>query len=303
MKPAFVSSFIFPLLILLGGMAQAEVQTSAPYRELDPMETYVPHVRGDLLLTGSYMHWKDPKNLDWRMAGNPEENWKLNWKFMDPPYNASVHGGHFAADRGEAIFKELNKSKRGAGSFAACLGAKKGVLKGLRTRYPMDRPDFKHIAGLEEAIERCAAKEGRVLQNGSYDNSAVSVYVASQSTGIPINIDVTSPGPLKTAYERGRKLFHSRVGRFNLACSSCHTHQIGLHLRGTVVTSPYGDAAHYPVYRTRYQLQSLHLRFAECNLDTRTQPLMPGSRAYTDLEVFLTGLTNGYPVSVPSERD
>jgi sulfur-oxidizing protein SoxA len=120
---------------------------------------------------------------------------------------------------------------------------------------------------------------------------------------MPIKIDVTSAGPLKSSFERGRKLFHARTGRFNLACSSCHTYQIGLHLRGTVVTSPYGDAAHYPVYRTRYQLQSLQLRFAECNLAVRTQPLMPGSKAYTDIETFLTGLTNGYPVSVPSERD
>lgn len=288
-----------PLLMLLAGLAQTQAQAEAPYREYDPMEDYLPHVRGDMQLSGSYKYWKDPKNLDWRMAGNPEENWKLNWKFMDPPFNASVHGGHFAADRGEALFNELNKM----GRFATCLGAKKGKLKGLRTRYPMDRPDLKHVAGLEEVIEQCAAKEGRVLQNGSYDNSAVSVYVATQSTGSPININVTTPGPLKAAYERGRKLFHTRVGRSNLACSSCHTHQIGLHLRGTVVTTPYGDAAHFPVYRTRYQLQSLHLRFAECNLATRTQPLLPGSRPYTDLEVFLTGLSNGYPVSMPSERD
>jgi sulfur-oxidizing protein SoxA len=287
------------IALLFAGVAQAEV----PYREFDQMENYLPNVKGDMQLSKTYNYWKDPKNLDWRLAGNPEENWKLNWKFMDPPFNSSVHGGHFAADRGEAIFNELNKSGRRAGSFATCLGAKKGDLKGLRTRYPMDRPDLKHIAGLEEVIEKCAASVGRVLQNGSYDNSAVSVYVANQSTGMPININVSSPGPLKSAFERGRKLFHTRVGRFNLACSSCHTHQIGLHLRGTVVTSPYGDAAHYPVYRTRYQLQSLHLRFAECNLDTRTQPLLPGSRPYTDLEVFLTALTNGYPVSTPSERD
>lgn len=290
---------LLPVLLLLAGAALAE----APYREYDPMENYVPHVKGDMQLSGSYNHWKDPKNLDWRMAGNPDENWKLNWKFMDPPFNASVHGGHFAADRGEAIFLKLNNTGRHKGRFSACLGAKKGSLKGLRTRYPMQRPDLKNVAGLEEVIEHCAAREGRVLQNGSYDNSAVSVYVASQSTGMPINIDVISPGPLKAAFERGRKAFHTRVGRFNLACSSCHTHQIGLHLRGTVITSPYGDVAHYPVYRTRYQLQSLHLRFAECNLDTRTQPLLPGSRAYTDIEAFLTGLTNGYPVSAPSERN
>ena len=297
MKP-----ILLPLL-LLSCLAQtpvlAAVAIDAPYREYDVMEDYLPNVKGDMTLSGSYKFWKYPKHLDWRMAGNPEDNWKLNWKFMDPPFNSSVHGGHFAADRGEEIFNELNKK----GRFAACLGAKKGNLKGLRTRYPMDRPDFKHVAGLEEVIERCAAREGRVLQNGSYDNSAVSVYVASKSTGMPININVTSSGPLKAAFERGRTAFHTRAGRFNLACSSCHTHQIGLHLRGTVVTTPYGDAGHYPVYRTRYQLQSMHLRFIECNLDTRTQPLQPGSRPYTDIEVFLTGLTNGYPVSMPSERD
>jgi sulfur-oxidizing protein SoxA len=109
---------------------------------------------------------------------------------------------------------------------------------------------------------------------------------------------------LREAFERGRKLFHTRTGKLNLACSNPAIRtRSACNLRGTVITTPYGDAAHYPVYRTKYFLQSLHLRFIECNLDTRVQPLMPGSRAYTDLEVFLTGLTNGYPVSVPSERD
>ncbi len=272
--------------------------SAGPFRQYDTMETYVPHVSGDLKLSGSYRHWSDPKNLDWRMAGNPEENWKLNWKFMDPPFNSSIHGGHFALDRGEELYAGIN----GQGRFATCLGAKKGSLKGLRARFPMYRADLKRIAGLEEVIESCAAKEGRVLQNGSYDNSAISLYVASKSNGMPINIDVTK-GTLQDAFERGRKLFHMRTGRSNLACSNCHTHQIGLSLRGTTVTTPYGDAAHFPVYRTRYQLQSLHLRFAECNLDAGTQALQPGSRAYTDLEVFMTALTNGYPVSVPSERD
>jgi sulfur-oxidizing protein SoxA len=119
---------------------------------------------------------------------------------------------------------------------------------------------------------------------------------------MPLAIEV-SKGPLRQAFERGRRLFHLRTGRSNLACATCHTHRVGLQLRGTTVTTPFGDAAHFPVYRTRFQLQSLHLRFMECNLDSGTQPLKPGSRSYTDLEVFLTALSNGYPVSVPSERN
>ena len=287
------------LFALLGSLCfGAAGAQEIPYREYDPLEQYQPNVSGDAKLSNTYQFWKDPANLDYRMAGNPEENWKLNWKFMDPPFNQAIHGGHFALDRGEKLFKPLNLKRR----FANCLGAKKGKLKGLRAGYPRWRDDLKHVAGLEEVIEVCAAKQGLILQNGSYDNSAVSIYLASLSNGMPINIDV-SKGPMKDAFERGRHLFHARVGAFNFACSSCHTHNFGKRLRGNSITTIYGDAAHYPVYRTQYMLQSLQLRFAECNLDTRTQPLQPGSRPYTDLEVFVTALTNGYPVTVPAERD
>lgn len=295
---------LFGILLFLASTSATFAQEFV-YREFDLFEQYEPHVSGDLQLSGSYEFWKDPTQLDYRLAGSPEENWKLNWKFMDPPFNQAVHGGHFAVERGEKLFTELNLK----GRFAACLaiGSKAarngGPLASLRAHYPRWRPDLKRVAGLEEVIEHCAARSGRILENGSYDNSAISIYLASLANGVPIAIEVTRPGPLKQAYERGRRLFHLKAGAFNFACSSCHTHNVGKRLRGNIITTPYGDAAHYPVYKTEYQLQSLHLRFAECNLDTRTQPLVPGSRAYTDLEVFLTGLTNGYPVTVPAERD
>ncbi len=276
----------------------AWAQEATGHRELDlPLTQYEPHVQGDMQLSGTYPHWKERRRLDWRLAGNPDENWKLNWKFMDPPFNNAIHGGHFALERGQALFRRLNRD----GRFARCLGAPKGRLEGLRTRYPMYREDLKRVMGLEAMIEHCAATQGEVLENGSYDNSAVSLYVASQSQGLPMRVDV-SQGPLREAFERGRILFHTKAGRLNLACSSCHTRKVGELLRGSRITTPYGDVAHYPVYRTRYTLQSLHLRFMECNLDAGVQPLRPGSQAYTDLEVFLTALTNGYPVSVPAER-
>lgn len=285
-------------LILFCLLVPAVHAETSPYREYDAMEEYVPNIKGDAWLSGTYHFWADPKKLDWRLAGSPEDNWKLNWKFMDPPFNQNIHGGHFALDRGEEIYRELNAK----GQFASCLEAKKGKLKGLRAGYPRYRKDLKRIVGLEEAIELCAARQDRELQNGSYDNSAVSLYIAGQSYGMPIAIQVDK-GPMQEAFQRGRKLFHMRTGRSNMACSSCHTHRVGLKIRSVAVTTPYGDAAHFPVYRTRFQLQSLHLRFIECNLNSGTQPLRPGSTAYTDLEVFLTALSNGYPVSVPSERD
>ena len=288
---------IILLVALFTGLACAQENTV--YRDMDlPVEKYTPHVTGDKTLSATYPFWKDRNKLDWRLAGNPEENWKLNWKFMDPPFNNTIHGGHFALDRGEDIYKALNRD----GRFAACLGAKRGRLKGLRTQYPMYRKDLGRVAGLEAVIEHCASAQGEVLQHGSYDNSAVSLYVASFSQGMPMRVDV-SRGPMREAYERGRQLFHTKAGRLNFACSSCHTRNVGQKVRGSYITTPYGDVAHYPVYRTQYRLQSLHMRLIECNLDVGVQALMPGSQAYTDLEVFLSALSNGYPVSVPAERD
>jgi sulfur-oxidizing protein SoxA len=289
----------FLACLSFAGTSPALAAEPGPYREMhQPVEKFVPHVSGDKQFSDTYKYWKNPKKLDWRLAGNPEENWKLNWTFMDPPFNAAVHGGHFALDRGESLYKYLNRQ----GEFASCLGARKGNLKGLRAGYPRYNAGLKRVVGLEEMIQMCAAHDGQILENGSYDNSAISLYVASFSKGMPIRIDV-SKGPMKQAYERGSQLYQTRAGRLNFACSSCHIHNVGKHVRGTTITTPFGDAAHFPVYRTKYELQSLQLRFMECNLDTGTQPMMPGSAAYTDLEVFMTALANGFPVAVPSERD
>jgi sulfur-oxidizing protein SoxA len=45
------------------------------------------------------------------------------------------------------------------------------------------------------------------------------------------------------------------------------------------------------------------VRFTECNRNGGTQPLKIGSPEYNDLEVFMTALSNGYPVASPSQRD
>lgn len=271
-----------------------------PYREYSPRHTFVPHVSGDANLSGTYRHWQaiTEGEIDWRLAGDPEQTWKMNWKFMDPPYNKAIHGGYFALDRGEELYARLNKN----GQFIDCIGGHKDTQPpDVRTSFPQFRPELKRVAGLEEMIQICAAKQGMTLENGSYDNSAVSLFFAYQSVGIPIKIKMKSK-PMRDAWVRGQNLYHMRVGRFNLSCASCHVSQIGHRLRGNAVTTPYGDAAHFPVYRTSYELVSLHMRMIQCNLAQGVNPLKPGSRSYTDLEVFLTGISNGYPVSVPAER-
>jgi sulfur-oxidizing protein SoxA len=110
------------------------------------------------------------------------EFWTVNWKYRDAPYDNTLHGGHDAQERGEVLYKQLNAK----GEFATCMGAKKGNLKGLRLSYPRFDKDMGGIIGMEAKIEACAAKQGMKLDNGSYDNTAVSVYITAFSNQMPL---------------------------------------------------------------------------------------------------------------------
>ncbi|WGZ96160.1 MAG: sulfur oxidation c-type cytochrome SoxA [Candidatus Thiothrix putei] len=154
---------------------------------------------------------------------------------------------------------------------------------------------------MEARIEFCSDKEGQKLTNGSYDNSAVSMYIAAASNDMPIKIDV-SEGSLKEAFDRGQKAFNLKAGRLNLACASCHIQMVGNNLRGQTPTTSYGDATHWPLWRGKDEVQSLHVRLAECDRNAGVQPLQVGSQTYTDMEVFLTALSNDYPIQSPAMR-
>lgn len=288
------------LLAALALLSGAGSRADAPvYHEHTPPFNWKPHVSGDKELTNTYQYWKDRKALNSDWVESRENSWKLNWKYMDASVDGNLNGGHVALDRGRGLYEQLNQG----GAFAACLGARGGDLKGLRSGYPRVNKELGRVAGLEETIEHCARKQQVTLEHGSYDNSAVSVYIASFSNGLPIKIDVSKPGPMREAWLRGKDRFELRAGASNFACASCHVALAGKQLRGQIPTSPYGDATHWPLYRTRGELMSMQVRFIECNRNSGVQPLQLGAKAYTDLEVFLTALSNGYPVDVPSARD
>lgn len=289
------------LSLLAAFLALPAAAEDKPYRDMTPYLDYGtnPKASDDARHTNTYQYWKDNGKIDPARANHLVDFWTVNWKYRDAPYNDTLHGGHDAWDRGEELYKQLNAK----GEFASCMGAKKDNLKGLRLTYPRFDKEMGRVIGMEARIEHCAAKQGMKLENGSYDNSAVSVYIASFSNGMPIKIDV-SKGPLKESFERGKELFHTKAGWTNFSCATCHVSVVGKNLRGQTPTTHYGDAAHWPTWRAGADVvQSLQVRFTECNRNSGVQPLKVGSQEYTDLEVFMTALSNGYPVVSPSTRD
>jgi sulfur-oxidizing protein SoxA len=276
-----------------------------PRREAYPQAHIDPArgVEGDVGFSDTIAYWRSPQALESRAAwvGDPQNQWKLNWKFMDLD-RIDLHPGHFAVDEGEAIVAGFARRDE---RFVTCLGEGSRELAGRAAAYPKYDAALGRVATVEDRIAHCAASVLKEkVANGSMTNTRISVWFKSLSAGVPIRVDLDEPW-VADAYRRGERLFYAKTGQLNFACASCHVPGsiMGHKLRGETPTTPFGDAAHYPTYRTPIgMLETRQQRFARCHGQMRTQALAPGDPAYTDLEVFMTVLSNQYPVSVPSAR-
>ena len=276
-----------------------------PYRELYPPARIDPArgVDGDIGFSDTLPFWRTETELERnaKWVGDPGEQWKLNWKFMDLD-RVELHPGHLAVDEGEAMTAKLGQRSP---AFLLCLAEGGSDLKGRAAGYPKYDARLGRIVTVESHIEHCAKTAlNEEIRQGSPANNKLAVYFKSLSAGTPIRVDI-GDGKVMESYRRGEKLFYAKTGQLNFACASCHVPGsiMGHKLRGETPTTPFADAAHYPTYRTPVgALESIQERFGRCHSQMRTLQLKPGDPAYVDLEVFMTVLSNGYPVSVPSAR-
>ena len=291
--------------LALCALAAGNVLGEQAYRERYPDAKIDPAkgVEGDVGFSDTIQYWRTEADLERNagLADKPAEQWKLNWKHMDLD-RIDLHPGHMAVDEGAALVKKLAARDP---AFLTCLGGGSAELKGKAAAYPKFDAALGRIMTVEGRIEQCAKSVlGEDLPQGKPANTKISVYFKSLSAGVPIKVDI-GDAKVMEAYRRGEQSFYARTGQLNMACASCHVPGsiMGHKLRGETPTTPFGDTAHFPTYRTPVgALESLQERFARCHNQMRTQPLKPGDPAYTDLEVFMTVLSNGYPVSVPSAR-
>lgn len=289
-------------------MANGPAAGADIYRETYPRVSIDPGRgvggAGDDAFGATLQYWQSAQALeqhkDW--IGDPGNEWKLNWKFMDLDRSDDMHPGYLALDKAEKLFKFWAKREPG---FRTCLGEGEADLKGLAATYPKYDARLKKIMTVESRVEQCAETAlWETIKQGSPDNNLLTLYFKSLSANVPIKVDMNSP-EIMAAYRRGEDIFYTKAGQYNFSCASCHisTGLLGQRFRGQVPTSPFGDAAHFPTYRAALgDIESLQQRFMRCNLQARTKGLPLGDPAYNDLEVFYTVLSNGYPVSVPSTR-
>lgn len=215
-----------------------------------------------------------------------DEDKRKQWEALEsgfPPYEDAVFDG-------EALWDE--------GPYADCFGGSAAV----KQSYPM-WDEEQGVVTLELAINNCREANGEeALDYADYDMVALSAYIAFESRGQAINVDVPNDQAM-AAYEEGKAFYYQRRGQLNFACSSCHLEMAGNKLRSERLSAALGHVTHWPTYRAKWdEVGPLHKRFMECNDQVKAKAFDLQSVEYRNLEYFLTYMSNGLPLNGPTTR-
>jgi L-cysteine S-thiosulfotransferase len=199
---------------------------------------------------------------------------------------------------GEALWKQ--KAGTANKACADCHGEAPAGMKGVAARYPAFDPARRRPVNLEQRINICRTEQQKAtpLAFESKDLLALTVYVARQSRGMPINI---AADRMIEFLDVGRSLFHRRQGQLHLACTQCHDDNWGKSLAGNTI--PQGHPTGYPIYRLEWQtLGSLQRRLRNCLIGMRVEPYEYGAPEYVALELYLMWRARGLPMETPAVR-
>lgn len=222
--------------------------------------------------------------------------------FLSPDLRAlqddpSRHPGWLWIDTGAALWRAAP-----AGGRPSCQGCHGDItgMRGVATRYPQVAQTG-DLLNLEGRIETCRSRHQQAPGFG-YESEALlslTAAIALQSRGLPVS--VATDGPAARFVAEGRRLYTLRQGQLNLSCAQCHDENVGLRLRGDVISSGVGTG--FPAYRLEWNtMGSLHRRLRACSLGVRATQFPLGGPDYLALELYLAVRAKGLPVETPGIR-
>ncbi|HEX2655012.1 MAG TPA: sulfur oxidation c-type cytochrome SoxA [Xanthobacteraceae bacterium] len=208
--------------------------------------------------------------------------------------------GFLAVERAADMWKKVDGS---AGkSCASCHSDAEVSMNGVGAAMPKWDGKANKPINLEQRINICRTEhmQAQPWAFKSQELTDMTTFVRHQSRGLPVT--VKTDGPMSPWFERGKKMYYTRVGQLDLACASCHEHNNGKFMRADFLSQ--GQTNGFPTYRLRDQrLVPLHERFEGCMFDVRAEPFKPLSDEFLALELYVAWRGIGLPVETPSVRN
>ena len=217
------------------------------------------------------------------------EQWESIEEF--PPYEIAIENG-----------EKLYHSKFANGkSLADCFGPE-GAVRG---QYPLWDKDRGMVVTMERAVNECREANGEKPYGWKKGKIAdVTAYMSYNSRGQEVKVDIPSDDPRAlAAYEEGKEHFYTKRGQLNFACADCHLLTAGNLYRADTTSPAFGHATSWPVFRSKWQsMGTLHRRFAGCHNNIRANPYKAQGAEYSNLEYFVTYMSNGLDFNGPAAR-
>lgn len=201
--------------------------------------------------------------------------------------------------RGEKLWRA--RAGKANVACADCHGDAAVSMKGVAARYPAIDPGAARLIDIEGRVNLCRTRHQRA-EAFAYESDellSLSAYVAHQSRGIPMRVELDWQH--QRHFERGRDLYHQRIGQMNLACVHCHQRNWGKQLLAQTLSQGHGNA--YPAYRLEWQsLGSLQRRLRACFFGVRAEMPAYGAQELLELELYLAWRARGLPIESPGVR-
>ena len=265
------------IVILMCGVANA-----GPQQDLQKYQNFFKERFPDLsmvdLSNGSYNFNEDKRS-------------QYNDIMEFPPYEVAIEEGK------ELFDKPFDNGK----SYADCL-PNKGV--GIAHLYPKFDKQTGKVKTLPGLINECREKNGEKSLNVlKGDLVKILAYLADTSRGKSISVEVPDDPRAIAAYEQGKQIYFTRRGPREFACYHCHWETSGQRIRGNELSPAIGQAANFPVYRSKWgDIGTIQRRYKGCMKNVGAVPLKEQSDAMNNLEYFHTFLSNGVPLNAPNSR-
>jgi sulfur-oxidizing protein SoxA len=208
--------------------------------------------------------------------------------------------GFVLVDLGRELWGKVDGSK--GKSCASCHNDAETSMKGVRAHMPKWNKSKKRPLTLEQNINACREERmgAKPWKWESNQMLGMTAFVGLQSRGMPLSVE--TDGNMKPWWERGKKLYYTRVGQLDMACAGCHEDHTGKMIRADHLSQ--GQVNGFPTYRFKWQkMGSIHRRFVGCMRNIRAQPYKRGSDEFVALEIYVASRGNGLSVETPAVRN
>ncbi len=235
--------------------------------------------------------------LQKRLPGTRPEDWEIGGVGVDTGVKAVALSADNATNTADifAIGKKTwDRPFKDGKTFASCFpnGGKRAA-----TTYPLFDTNSKMIVTLEMALNRCMVQHGETPIDATDANvmGPLSAYLRSLSEGQKLSVKVTSQ-PARDRFDAGRRFFHQRIGQQNYACASCHVQYAGAIFGDIGLAPAVGQTVTYPRLQPGGTIRTLHAQFQRCMERSGAEPFAVGADEFSNLEYYLSFLSNGLPL-------